>query len=199
MIHGEQSDVSGSAALEGSFPDEEIAMNDVEKRIRRLERDRVRFRLVWLPMGFVLPVVVLLAGAGLNRVGLKGDHSEVIADKVVTRSLVIVDEANRPRIDLGIDPTVGAHLFMRSEEGVPLLAMTAPEASGSVVVLDQDGHAVAVITASQGGDGLLRLADAEGRIIARLGRWAGQDEASIKFYTPAMSPEEEGAQAEGLP
>lgn len=169
-------------------------MNDVEERLHRLERDRARFRLVWVPMLLALPVLVMLAGAGLGGKQVNRAGDDTIVDRVVTRSLVIVDEANRPRIDLGIDSTLGTHVFMRDEDGVPLLALTAPRASGSLTVFDRNGHAVAVLTASTAGDGLLRLSDAEGRTMARLGRWIGRDDPGVEFYAQPAGSTVEGTE-----
>ena len=157
-----------------------MPVDNVEARLSRLERTR-GMRQIWMPLLCILPMVCLLAGAALDQGRENNKRNEVIADKLVTRSLVLVDDANRPRIDLGIDPEVGAHMFMRGEDGVPMLTLTAAGESGSVAILDSDGHAIAFLTASSNGQGLLRLSDAEGRTIARVGQWAGRAAPGIEF------------------
>ena len=183
MIHVLQAVDSGPAALDDPFPDQETSMDHVEVRLRRLERERTMVRLLGLPFLCVLPLVFLLAGAGTDQGNMKRDKNEAIIDKLVARSLVLVDESNRPRINLGIDSSIGAHMFLRGEDGSPMLALAAYNSSGSIAVLDREGHAIAFLTASGSGQGLLRLADAAGRTIARLGQWSGQQEPGVEFYT----------------
>ncbi|MBG83534.1 MAG: hypothetical protein CMJ40_03185 [Phycisphaerae bacterium] len=121
-----------------------------------------------------------MAGAGLQKGA--GNGGEAVSSRLVTRSMVVVDDQNRPRIDLGYDEGIGPHVFLRDERGLPMLALTAPRASGIVTILDTQGRSVAMLSRSGSGDGLVKLSDSSGRTIARIGRWAGQAEPGIEFY-----------------
>ncbi len=155
-------------------------MNQLEQRLAALEASRTRFRWLSLLLMLLLPVAGLLAGASFQN-DLKNGR-EAVAARVVTRSLVVVDEQNRPRIDLGYDEAIGPHVFLRDERGLPMLALSAPRESGVVAILDSDGHAIAMLSGSGSGDGHLKLSDAQGKTMARIGLWAGQDKPGIEFY-----------------
>lgn len=155
-------------------------MNHIEQRLAALEVSRSRFRGLCLLSMLLLPLVGLLAGAGLQK-GL-GNNREAVPSRLLTRSMVVVDDQNRPRIDLGYDEAIGPHLFLRDEHGLPMLALTAPRSSGVVTIMDSEGRAVAVLSRSGSGDGLLKLSGADGETIARFGKWAGQAEPGIELY-----------------
>ncbi len=155
-------------------------MNQIEERLAALEASRTRFRCLCLLALLLLPLAGLMAGAGLQK-GLSNER-EAVSSRLVTRSMVVVDEQNRPRIDLGYDEGIGPHVFLRDERGLPMLALTAPRTSGVVTILDSQGRSVAMLSRSGSGDGLVTLSDSSGRTIARVGRWAGQTEPGIEFY-----------------
>ena len=152
-------------------------MHQLEARIQRLERSRSRQWLVVVAMLSGLPLLMALAGNGL----ISSDHSAV-SDRVVTRSLVIVDESNRPRIGLSVDEEIGSSIFIRDETGRPAVSLAALNSGGSISILNEKGKQVAVLSSSGSGDGLLRLSDSQGRTVARVGRWAAEEQAGIKFY-----------------
>ena len=155
-------------------------MNQIEQRLAALEASRTRFRCLGLLSLLLLPLVGLLAGAGLQK-GL-GNEGEAVSSRLVTRSMVVVDDQNRPRVDLGYDEGIGPHVFLRDERGLPMLALTAPRTSGVVTILDSEGRSVVTLSRSGSGDGLVKLSDASGRTITRIGQWAGQTEPGIEFY-----------------
>ena len=166
-------------------------MDHVEERLRRLERTR-GIRMAWMPILCSLPFILLLAGASLDRASIVRDGGNQITERLVARSLVLVDERNRPRINLGIDPSVGAHMFLRDEEGVPMVTLRAGNESGSLAILDADGDAIAFMTVSSEGHGLLKLADSSGRTIARIGHWAGRQHPGAEFTVqPDLDPSTE--------
>lgn len=154
-------------------------MNQIEQRLVALEASHARFRWLSLFLMLLLPMAGLLAGAGLQE-GF-GKEPEAVPSRIVTRSLVVVDDQNRPRVDLGYDEAIGPHVFLRDERGLPMLALSAPRASGVVTILNGDGHAIAMISGSGTGDGLLKLADAKGGTMLSLGRWAGMAEPGLEF------------------
>lgn len=155
-------------------------MNQIEQRLEALETSRIRFRWLCVLSVVLMPLVGLLAGAGIQ--GAIGTNSEAVPSRVVTRSLVVVDDQNRPRLDLGYDDVIGPHLFLRDSAGMPMLALTAPRASGVITILDSNGHSVAMLSRSGSGDGQLKLSDSQGRTIARMGQWAGLSQPAMKLY-----------------
>ena len=124
-----------------------------------------------------MAALLALAGAGLVPPG-----QPAVSERLVTRSLVIVDEANKPRIGLGVDAEIGGRIFLRDETGRPAVSLAALSSGGSISILNEQGQQVAVLSASGSDDGLLRLSDRQGRTMARIGRWAGEDDAGINFY-----------------
>ena len=152
-------------------------MHQLEVRLQRLERSRSRQWLLVLAILSGLPVLLALAGTGLVPSG-----EPAVSERIVTRSLVIVDEQNRPRIGLGVDAEIGGRMFIRDETGRPAVSLAALNSGGSISILNEEGQQVAVLSASGTGDGLLRLSDKQGRSLARIGRWAGEDDPGIKFY-----------------
>ena len=152
-------------------------MHHLEARIQRLEQSRSRQWHLLLGGFTALAALFALAGAGFVPSG-----QPAVSERVVTRSLVIVDEANKPRIGLGVDAEIGGRIFIRDQTGRPAVSLTALSSGGSISILNEKGQQVAVLSASGTGDGLLRLSDRRGSTFTRIGRWAGQDEPGMKFY-----------------
>ena len=98
----------------------------------------------------------------------------------MTRSPVVVDDQNRPRViwvttrRSGLTSSFGMNAAFRCSPCRPLT-------SGVVTILNGDGHAIAMISGSGTGDGLLKLADAKGGTMLSLGRWAGMAEPGLEF------------------
>ncbi|MBG79272.1 MAG: hypothetical protein CMJ39_01005 [Phycisphaerae bacterium] len=152
-------------------------MHHLEARIQRLERSRSRNWLLILAILSGLPLLMALAGTGLIPSG-----DSAVSERLVTRSLVIVDESNRPRIGLGVDEEIGSSIFIRDETGRPAVSLAALSSGGSISILNDKGQQVAVLSTSGTGDGQLRLSDSQGRTVGRIGRWAGEEKAGIRFY-----------------
>ncbi|MCH2134136.1 MAG: hypothetical protein MK116_10340 [Phycisphaerales bacterium] len=160
-------------------------MHELEERIRRLEGGRARFRLAAVALVPALIALGVLAGAALDQ-----PHQSPIKDQVMARSVVIVDDENRPRIDLGVDASLGSRIFIRDEQGIPVLTFTTMGGGGSITVLDRAGLPVARLSASTTGDGLLRLSDKSGHTITRLGRWGDRKAPGLEFYPQVDQPGE---------
>ena len=149
-------------------------MDTTEERIERLEQARRRDRRMIIALALGLPATMVLSGAILPRGG-----APAVSSRLVTQSLVIVDQDHRPRIDLGTDPDLGARLFLHDAEGHPLVGLSGQPGSGSFTIFDQTGHAVAALGSSGMGAGLLRLSDPRGQTNVRLGQWGGAAGAQL--------------------
>ena len=176
---GDSRDDSGRSS-EAAIRREDI-MNTTGERLDRLERGRRRDRLVIAALAMGLPGLGLLAAAVVPS-------APAVSDRLVTRSLVIVDEQNRPRIDLGTDAALGARVFLHDAEGQPLVGLSTGQDTGALTIFDARGRAVASLGASSTGDGRLRLTAPDGRAIVRLGRWTLPGPAQLWLESPTNVP-----------
>jgi len=133
-------------------------MEALERRVAHLERSH-RWRM--LGIGAVGLMVGSMLGAGNDPM-----HATLRGS-----SLVIVDAAGQPVIDLGVDESGSGRMHIRGENATAQVVLSAGADGGSLDLFASHGDRLAHVGASPTHDGMIVLNDAAGRALVRAGRW----------------------------
>jgi len=129
-------------------------MDTLEGRVKRLERENRTLRL-----GAVL---VLAAVGGVILMGQSPGPQ--VTDELRVRTLVIVDEAGKPRAGLTVLPGGVSSLALLDEAGGMRLALGLAKEGPSVVLSDEAGKGGVTLGMFEPGP-VLTMQDREGRTV----------------------------------
>ena len=128
-----------------------MSNNEVESRLRSLERRLNRYRLA----------ASLLGAAVVGLAGIAANAPEKVANELKARKIVVVDEQGKEAAHLTAGPHGGV-LNIHNRSGLAVVLLGASEKGGQVTVADSQGaHCVTVIGEEAGGQ--INLTDQKGQ------------------------------------